>query len=213
VVQPAVERSAEDLTARARIRDAAIELFAERGGAATTIRDIARAAGVSAGLVRHHFGSKDALREACDAFVLDRAMQMKEQVMGDGFANPAFLSAAHPTILLTYRYIARALVDGSGPAAAMFDELVQLGKAWFERHDPAASEDLWALSAVIVAMHTGLVMMHDHLARNLGADVFTPEGHLRMSRALIDLYSRPLLDAQTAATARSTIDKVSKGER
>ncbi|MBO0870648.1 MAG: helix-turn-helix transcriptional regulator [Micromonosporaceae bacterium] len=212
MVQPRVGRDLEDLTARARIRDAAIELFADRG-AATTIRDIARAAGVSAGLVRHHFGSKDALREACDAFVLDRAMSMKEQVMADGFGNPAFLSAAHPTILLTYRYVARALIDGSAPAAAMFDELVRLGTAWFERHDPEASEDLPALSAVIVAMHTGLVVMHEHLARNLGADVFELAGYLRMSRALIDLYSRPLLDDPTAAAARSSIDKVSEGER
>src|SRR5262249_51326745 len=114
-------------------------------------------------------------------------------------------------ILLTYRYIARALIDGSGPAAAMFDELVQLSKAWFERHDPEASEDLWALSAVIVAMPTGLGMMHEHPRRNLGADVFAPEGHLRMSRAMIDLYSRPLLDAETAATGRSTIDKIQEG--
>ena len=50
VTNTAGERSAEDLTARARIRDAALRLFAERGTDGATIRDIAKAAGVSGGL-------------------------------------------------------------------------------------------------------------------------------------------------------------------
>jgi len=37
--------------------------------------------------------------------------------------NPAFMSAAHPTVLLTYRYLARSLVDGSPAAESMFDEM------------------------------------------------------------------------------------------
>jgi AcrR family transcriptional regulator len=63
--------STEDLTARARIRDAAIRLFTERGMEKTSILDIAKEAGVSGGLIRHHFGSKDGLREACDTYVFD----------------------------------------------------------------------------------------------------------------------------------------------
>src|SRR5215470_4653803 len=108
------ERSAEDLTARARIRDAALRLFAERGVGTATIRDIAKAAGVSGGLVRHHFGSKDGLRAACDSYALEQILRIKEQMVLDGqMASAGFLSAAHPTILLIYRYFARSLVDGS----------------------------------------------------------------------------------------------------
>src|SRR5687768_14523774 len=99
----------EDLTARARIRDAALHMFAERGTDKATIRDIARDAGVSAGLVRHHFGSKEALREACDAYALDRLMRIKEAAVVDGrLADPGFLSAHHPAMLALYRYFARA---------------------------------------------------------------------------------------------------------
>ncbi len=54
--------AAEDLTARARIRDAALAQFAEYGFDRATVRGIAGAAGVSPGLVRHHFGSKNGLR-------------------------------------------------------------------------------------------------------------------------------------------------------
>jgi len=54
-------RSVDDLTAAARIRDAAIERFGEQGFS-VGLRPIAEAAGVSAALVIHHFGSKDGLR-------------------------------------------------------------------------------------------------------------------------------------------------------
>src|SRR5437867_8087696 len=127
MVRPAGDPAFEDLTARARIRDAAIRLIAERGTDGTTVRDIAGEAGVSAGLVRHHFGSKEALREACDSYALDRLMQIKEQAILEGqLADPGFLSAVHPTVLSLYRYFARALLDGSRAAATMFDEMVEL---------------------------------------------------------------------------------------
>src|ERR1019366_7238980 len=87
----------EDLTARARIRDAALRLFGDRGTDGTTIRDIAATAGVSGGLVRHHFGSKEGLRDACDAYALDRLMRLKEQAFIEGqMATPGFLAGAHP---------------------------------------------------------------------------------------------------------------------
>jgi AcrR family transcriptional regulator len=59
-----------DLTAPARIRNAALRLFAENGVDGTSIRDIAGAAGVSPGLVQHHFKTKDAVRDAVNGYVL-----------------------------------------------------------------------------------------------------------------------------------------------
>src|SRR5438034_3193016 len=202
----------EDLTARARIRDAALRLFAERGIENATVRDIAKAAGVSAGLIRHHFGSKDALRDACDAYALDRLMQIKEQVVGEGqLTNPAFLPGTHPTVLLLYRYIARSLVDGSPAVAKLFDDSVKLGEEWLAKYHPGRYADPRAYSAVLVAMGTGMLTMHEHLSRALGADILSPEGHLRMIGALIDLYSKPLLDPELAGQAHAAIDRTQEG--
>jgi len=206
VASAAGERSAEDLTARARIRDAALHLFAERGLDGTTIRDIAKAAGVSGGLIRHHFGSKDDLRAACDSYALDQIMRIKEQAVLEGqLGNPAFMSAAHPTVLLTYRYLARSLLDGSPAAEAMFDEMVELCEAWLARHNPGQMADPRGFSAVLVAMQSGLLMMHGQLSRWLGADIFTAEGHLRLTAAMIDFYSQPLLSPELAEQARATV--------
>ena len=71
-----------ETTARDRLRDAAIETFARRGLRAT-LREIAADAGVTAGLVTHHFGSRDALRAACDDEVLRRVRALNE----DGLAR------------------------------------------------------------------------------------------------------------------------------
>jgi len=214
VVQPVGEPghegpAHEDLTARARIRDAALRLFAERGIDGASIRDIAKAAGVSGGLVRHHFGSKEGLREACDAYALERLLRIKEQAVLDGqLANPGFLPATHPTILLLYRYLARAMVDGSKAAAGMFDDMVELAVQWLAKHQPGQSDDPRAYAAVLVTMQTGLLALHEHLSRALDADILTPEGHLRMIRAAVDIYSKPLLDPDQAAQARSAIDQI-----
>ena len=205
VASTAGERSAEDLTARARIRDAALALFAERGVDGATIRDIANSAGVSGGLVRHHFGSKDELRAACDSYALDQLMQIKEQAVDGQLANASFMSAAHPTVLLLYRYLARSLVDGSPAAAAMFDEMVELGEAWLATHNPGQMADPRGYSAVLVATQTGMLMMHAQLSRWLGADIFTAEGHLRLTEAMIDFFSQPLLSPELADQARAAV--------
>jgi AcrR family transcriptional regulator len=211
VVQPVGDPRFEDLTARARIRDAALRLFAERGIDGASIRDIARAAGVSGGLVRHHFGSKEGLRDACDAYALDRLLRIKEQAVLDGqLANPGFLPATHPTILLLYRYLARGMVDGSKAAASMFDDMVELAEQWLARHEPGHSQDPRAYAAVLVAMQTGLLALHEHLSRALGMDILAPEGHLRMSRALIDFYSSPLMSPELAAQAHAAFERVER---
>jgi TetR/AcrR family transcriptional regulator, regulator of cefoperazone and chloramphenicol sensitivity len=211
VVQPVGDPRFEDLTARARIRDAALRLFAERGIDGASIRDIAKAAGVSGGLVRHHFGSKEGLRDACDAYALDRLLRIKEQAVLDGqLANPGFLPATHPTILLLYRYLARGMVDGSKAAASMFDDMVELAEQWLARHEPGHSQDPRAYAAVLVAMQTGLLALHEHLSRALGMDILAPEGHLRMSRALIDFYSSPLMSPELAAQAHAAFERVER---
>jgi AcrR family transcriptional regulator len=71
-------RSADDFTAAARIRDAAIDLFG-RDGFSVGVRAIAAAAGVSPGLVIHHFGSKEGLRKACDDFIAETVRASKTE--------------------------------------------------------------------------------------------------------------------------------------
>ncbi|MGY4711884.1 TetR family transcriptional regulator [Mycolicibacterium sp. CBM1] len=69
-----------DLTTAARIRDAAVDLFGARGFD-VGVRAIAEAAGVSPGLVIHHFGSKDGLRKACDDYIAEEIRSEKSETI------------------------------------------------------------------------------------------------------------------------------------
>src|SRR5215212_6895200 len=121
----------DDLTARARIRDAALEHFAEHGFERATIRGIARAAGVSPGLVRHHFGSKEALRTTVDTHVSAVLRRFNDEALAAGqVGNLSFAAAARDDLRPFQRYLVRALVDGSAAAASLFDDMVDMAELW-----------------------------------------------------------------------------------
>jgi AcrR family transcriptional regulator len=202
--------SSSDLTARARIRDAAIQLFAEKGITAATIRDIAEAASVSSGLLRHHFGSKEGLRDACDDFATARMATIQAQVTARGLGDAALLGT-HPESMRLQRYLVRSTMDGSPAGAAMFERMVTAGEQWLATQ-PIKSKDPRAYSAVLVAMKMGLYLMRDQISRSLEVDLDVPADHARLIRASVEIFTQPLLDATQAEQAYAALDGLGKGE-
>jgi AcrR family transcriptional regulator len=188
--------SSQDLTARARIRDAAIALFAERGIEGATIRDIAQAAGVSSGLLRHHFGSKEGLRDACDEYAMSQLT-----AIGTRFTEMGSLTRITPEVLLMQRYLVRSTMDGSPAGAAMLDRMIEYGEKWLESTDLKVS-DPRAYVAVLSAMKMSMYTMRDQLSRVLGVDVGEPAGWSRMLLASIEIFSQPLITPELAEQAR-----------
>jgi TetR/AcrR family transcriptional regulator, regulator of cefoperazone and chloramphenicol sensitivity len=190
--------SPEDLTARARIRDAAIALFAERGIGPATIRDIAEAAGVSSGLVRHHFGSKEGLRRACDDYAMAEATRLRSRIFSEG---QTILGSLHPSVIRLQRYLVRSTLDTPGKASAMFGRMVEMGEQWIDEQGIRVA-DRRAYAAVLVAMQMGMFLLADQLSAALGTDVTKPAGHLRMMSGAIDVFTHPMpADQETAARA------------
>ncbi len=188
------DRPASDLTARARIRDAALAQFAERGFKGATMRGIAEAAGVSLGLVQHHFGSKEALRQACDEAVVEAfGRRLADHAEDGSIGEPGFMAGLYATSGPLLRYLARAAVDGSPAAAGVFDELTAgaadfLSASWPDRF-PQGSAAASEAAAVMAAMHSGTIVLHEHLARHFGADPLDPEHASRIGSAMLDLYA------------------------
>jgi AcrR family transcriptional regulator len=187
------DRAFEDLTARARIREAAILLFTEHGVEETAILDIAKAAGVSGGLIRHHFGSKDGLRVACDTYVFNELVRFKVEVLEKGKADPEFLLTFDARQVLLRRYFGRAMIDGSPAAASRFDEIVDESEQWFIDQSGLDLADARACAAVMSGMTIGVLAMQDHIARTLGEDPLSPRLQERIGLAYGDLYSPALL--------------------
>jgi AcrR family transcriptional regulator len=199
--------SPEDLTARARIRDAAITLFAERGIGPATIRDIAQAAGVSSGLVRHHFGSKEGLRRACDDYAMAELTRIRTRIFNDGeFRDQSFLGAIHPSAMQLQRYLIRSTLDSPEATSAMFARMVEVGEEWLDGQGIRV-EDQRAYAAVLVAMQMGMFLMTDQLSAALGTDVTKPPGQLRMLRGAVEAFTHPLRADQEAAV-RAVLDKL-----
>jgi len=66
---------------RARIVDAALRLFGERGYEGASTRDIAREAGVNAPALQYYFDSKEGVYLACIAFFVERVWEHLEDVV------------------------------------------------------------------------------------------------------------------------------------
>jgi TetR/AcrR family transcriptional regulator, regulator of cefoperazone and chloramphenicol sensitivity len=191
--------SPNDLTARARIRDAAIELFADRGIDGATIRDIAMKAGVSSGLLRHHFGSKEGLRDACDEFVVSELTGVQTR-----FMELPSLHRIEPEWLRMQRYLIRSLVDGSPTAQVLFDRLVDYGEQWVRSTDLKVA-DPRAYSAVLCVMKMSMFTMGEQLSRVLGVNTAEPEGWARMLGASLDIFSHPLVTPEQAEQLRGAL--------
>ena len=191
--------SQSDLTARARIRDAAIVLFAEKGIAATTIREIAQAAGVSSGLLRHHFGSKEGLRDACDEYALNQV-----KALGIEFTETNLLGRITPEIMRLQQYAIQSVMDGSPNALATFDRALEYGEYWLERSGVEVS-DPRAYLAVIAVMKMSMFAMQDLLTHALGQRVDEPAGWARVIGASIEIFSRPLVTPELVEQARKAL--------
>jgi AcrR family transcriptional regulator len=113
-----------DLTAAARIRDAAIEQFGQHGFG-VGLRTIAEAAGVSAALVIHHFGSKEGLRKACDDFVVEEIRSSKSEAMQSN--NPATWLAQMAEIedyAPLVAYVVRSMQSGGDLATMLWLRMI-----------------------------------------------------------------------------------------
>jgi AcrR family transcriptional regulator len=193
----------EDLSGRARIREAALRHFAEQGYERATIRGIAQTAGVSPGLLRHHFGSKEDLRKECDEHVSQMLRRINAQLLDD----PADAASARRTAKRFQRYIARALADGSATASPIFDEMVSLTEQWLARADEARPDppavDRRIRAALVTAMAAGIPLLHEQLSQAIGTDIFGPEGDKLIALGLLDIYSHKLISTGTAAAAEA----------
>lgn len=195
------DRHPDDLTARARIRDAALAIFAELGEKGATMRGIAERAGVSPALVQHHFGTKARLRSACDEFVLEYFRREVAAGLDDGqIAEPGYAADVYRSAPPVLRYLTRALVDESPGAGDVFDHLVTLSEPYL--NGQGGESDPHDRAAVLVAMRLGMIVLHTHLSRNLGAELFSTDGSTRIGHAMLDLLADDLTDPIVLEDAR-----------
>lgn len=207
---PHAEPPGGDLTARARIRDAAILLFGKNGFAPTSVRAIAAEAGVSPGLVIHHFGSKAALRQACDEYVLGELIDAEEDAAEADLLGTMQRWLADPQVFQpAFDYLVRTFGEDSETSDRLFDQLVRRTErmladglangTMISVSDPKATALLLAIQGL------ALLTMSRHVGRTLGQSQISTAILQRLTVPTIELYTHgiysdsSMLDAATAA--------------
>ncbi|WP_194827647.1 TetR/AcrR family transcriptional regulator [Nocardia sp. XZ_19_231] len=153
-----------DLTTAARIRDAAIELFGEQGFG-VGVRAIAAAAGVSPGLVNHHFGSKDGLRAVCDDRVLEIIRDEKlRAIQAPGPAGILNAMAEIEMYAPLVAYILRSFQAGGPLSESLLEHMItdaeQYMQTGVDEGKVKASRDHAARARYIVLCHVGAMNLY-----------------------------------------------------
>lgn len=211
----------DDRSTAARIRDAAIECFAEHGVAGTTARKVAETAGVSPGLVIHHFGSMDGLRSACDEYVAAMIQHQKQEVMGAGPNLDVLASLRRPEFGPLMGYLARVLAGDSPEVARLVDGLVEDAEGYIEQGVESGmikpTEDPRSRAVLLTIWGLGALVLHEHINRLLGVDLTDPEILKSPSIAayaapIYEMYGKGLFTEGFAAHAIDALDVMANTE-
>ena len=200
---------AADLTAPARIRRAAVERFARQGFGATTMREVAADAGVTHGLVRHHFGDKAGLRRAADEDVLQRIRPAFDtptdepsEVVLEHRRRELVRLVAEDSIALDY--LARSIVEGNEPGTVLFAQLAD----GFGHHLAAMeragmlrpSTDPSVRAGLVIVITLGTWVLRPLLEASFDLSLFAPDGLQRWLEGERDLFRHGILQPPIEGT-------------
>lgn len=188
----------DDRTARARIRDEALRLFAERGPDAVTMRDIAAAAGVSPALLVRHYGSKNGLAQAVDEHVIATFEALLADLTGAGMDDSALpglldgMAAQLPPNSPIPSYLTRSLIGGGRLGSALFGRLYEISRAALDAMVTAGTArtggDAAVRAAFLLINDLAVLTLRDRLTDMLGVDPLSPEGMKRWSTQVFAIY-------------------------
>lgn len=192
----------DDRTARARIRDEALRLFAQRGPDAVTMRDIATAAGVSPALLVRHYTSKDGLVEAVDNHVA-ATFEVLLSEMTTQTAAVGLDAAAVPSLLdgLAARlqpdspipaYLSRLLSTGGPPGSALFARQHRLSRETLDAMVAAGTaspgQDPDVRAAFLLVNDLAVLALRPRLTDLLGVDPLSAAGIRRWAAEVFAIY-------------------------
>ncbi|MFJ2353124.1 TetR/AcrR family transcriptional regulator [Glutamicibacter sp. NPDC087673] len=184
------------LTAQ-RIREAAIAQFAAHGFAKSTVRAIAARAGVSAGLVIHHFGSKHELRAACDEHVFTTLTETKR---ANATSNPLVVAEmlSEGPMRIYADYLLKSLLDPSEQGQRFFDHYVesieQIIEEGFAGYTLRQAEDRRAQSTAIAMLALAPMLLEPRIRHALGtADL--AGSMARLTPYLFGLYQHGFIES------------------
>lgn len=180
---------------RERLIDIATKAFSESGFAATSLRSIAKVAGVSPALLVHHFGSRDGLIEQCIMRGLGLWVAEKQ-----GFVDVSLSTALaqwqgaidkHGPKLQFFRQV---LLSG-GPAADMlFTRMIQEAEIMIRSEQAKGnmrkSENVGDLALIMTLHGLAPLVLQEQVNAYLGGNFQDPVLGGRLATANLEIYRK-----------------------
>lgn len=183
------------LDKRAQLIEIATDAFARDGFATTSLRSIAKQAGVSPALVVHHFGSREKLIEECIIKSLGLWVSEKQQFVDVSLSTSLGQWQAsidkHGSKLQFFRQV---LVFGGEPANILFSRMVQeaqmMIEAQVEKGQMRKVENPGDLALLMTLHGLAPLLMQEQVNNHLGGSFLAPELGARLAGANLEIYRK-----------------------
>jgi AcrR family transcriptional regulator len=203
------------LDTRAQLIEVATSAFARDGIATTSLRAVAKEAGVSPALVVHHFGSREKLIEDCIIKALGLWVSEKQEFV-DVSLSTALTKwqgsvAEHGVKLQFFRQV---LIAGGEPANILFSRMVKeaemMIQAQIDKGQMRKAENLPDLALLMTLHGLAPLIMQDQVNSHLGGSFLEPELGSRLAGANLEIYRRGIYKSAEDKAAKKKKKKAGK---
>ena len=163
-------------TTREQLLTIAVEMFAASGFAQTSLRAIAKQAGVSPALLVHHFGTKDALIKEAIAITLGHWVADEKAAMLDDESNQlSHWQAVMAKGATPLNFFRQVLLAGGEYSQRLFAAAVSESESLLEQMKSAGRlrdvKDPKTTALMLTLSGLGSVLFMDHIEKILGGSI------------------------------------------
>jgi AcrR family transcriptional regulator len=200
---------------RAVLIDVATNAFARDGFATTSLRSIAKEAGVSPALVVHHFGSREKLVEECIVKSLGLWVSEKQQFvdvsLSTSLAQWQSSIDKHGSKLQFFRQV---LLAGGEPANILFSRMVQESQmvieAQIEKGQMRKVENRADLALLMTLHGLAPLMLQEQVNNHLGGSFMEPVLGARLAAANLEIYRKGIYKSSEDSSGKKKKKKAGK---
>jgi len=203
--KPSTATTPRGQATRERLLEAALRLFGELGFEGASTYDVAREAGVSQGLIRFHFGSKEGLRTAVEERLFAAqyaALDDVPDVVRDGYFDALAVAwtgrvGGPAAVRLYQKYLIRTVLDESKAGerrrrnvVEFYEELVSRWRSSNRLRDDI--DDVWAV-VMLTSLVFGTYVLAPTFERELGVRFADPDIQTKRGQVLSKFMDHGLL--------------------
>jgi AcrR family transcriptional regulator len=191
---------------RDRLVQSALILFGQQGIDNTTLRDVVAHAGVSLGLVRTHFGSKQGLQNATNQYVFEQLEEFYTAAEGEGMTSLGdFLSgrwalaSQAPSIMAYLRQLITKPEHFSELFERVFERVYMILEHASKEGRIHPQLDLSWCSCTIMSLGLGPLMMEPYAHKVIGDSMYSESSLMARKQTYGQIFANGLLAKGTVS--------------